>query len=101
MGVLDEIAAELVASELATEVVYRRADESNQSLRVVWSEGYKVEMETPGVNAVAFSALADLEQPPVKGDLIERDGRVYRVSEDPSFTRDGQGGVRLLLRVVQ
>ncbi len=66
-----------------------------------WTEGKAVEAANPGVQALAFAPVSSFAQPPQKGDIVIRSGRLYKVIENPVDYLDTTGAIRLPLRFMQ
>jgi len=97
MSVFDEIAIELVASELATEVSYQTQGGSTLQVRGIVMRTNEDEQRATGVYARLFVSLADFPESPACGDSVSVDGETYKVFD---VSIETGGGVRLLLREV-
>lgn len=71
------------------------------ALTVIWSQDKPAEQQNRAAAATAWARLADFSTDPQKGDEITKDGKVYKVSENPADGKDGAGGVTLVLRYVR
>lgn len=87
-------------SEFGESVSYQPATGSAYSVTVIWTEDQAAE-ENRAAKAVAWARWADFTAEPHKGEEITRDGKIYRISEDPKDGRDGGLGVNLILRYVR
>ena len=67
------------------------------TVRAITEAPHQTEDASPGTYAVLFLRLADLAQPPVRGDEAVIDGTTYKVFE---IVADADGGVKLALRVL-
>jgi len=81
MSVFDEIAVELVASDLATEVVYRSSSGDPRTVSAIVVRTSDDERRATSVYGRLFVSLADFAQPPARGDEVSIGAEAYRVFE--------------------
>lgn len=77
-------------------VVYQAAADAPVTINGILDPGSRREESAPGTYAVLFVRMADLPQPPERGDEVEIDGSTYKVFE---VEADAAGGVKLALRI--
>ncbi len=81
-----------VLSAFASEVTYMPQSGVSVLLRGIFEATRQTQESSPGVFAVLFLRLADLPQPPQRGDAVVIGDATYKVFE---IEADGQGGVTL------
>jgi len=81
MSVFDEIAVELVASDLAVDVLYTPQSGVATSLRGILVRTSDDERRATSVYARLFVSLADLAATPASGDQVVVDSQTYKVFE--------------------
>lgn len=70
-------------------------------LTVAWRADQAARNDNPAAAATALVRLADLQTSAKKGDEITRQGKIYRIAENPEDGKDGAGGCKLVLRYVR
>ena len=85
-----------VLSAFGREITYSLQAAEPVTVKGVLQEGHRREDTAPGVYALLFLRLADLVQPPERGDEVVIDAATYKVFE---IEADGQGGITLALRL--
>lgn len=86
-----------VLGAFGRDVMYLPQAGGQKSLRAIFENTRDAQENSPGVYAVLFIQLADLPQPPVRGDEVEVDGTTYKVFE---IEADTSGSAVLRMRQV-
>lgn len=81
MSAFDEIAVELVGSELATEVVYRSSSADPRTVRAIVVRTSDDERRATSVYGRLFVSLPDLPEPPARGHEVAIGVETYKVFE--------------------
>ena len=84
-----------VLGAFGREVTYLSQTGSQVTLRGIFENTREVQESSPGVYAVLFVQLADLPQPPERGDEVVVEGVNYKVFD---IEADTSGAVVLRLR---
>ena len=79
------------------EVAYLRQTGSQVTVRGIFENTREAQENSPGVYAVLFLWLADLPQPPERGDEVVVDSQTYKIFD---IEADTGGAVVLRLRQV-
>jgi len=80
----------------AREVTYVPQVGAPFTVRAISEAPHQAEDSSPGTYTVLFLRLADLPQPPERGDEVRMGDSVYKVFE---IEADAEGGIRLSLRL--
>lgn len=97
MGVFDEIAAELVASELGEDVTYTPQSGAAVQVRAIPVNPARLEGLNPGQYTVRFVNASAFQAPPAAGDTVTIGSAQYRVFE---VRNRGSGAAFLVLSKV-
>jgi hypothetical protein len=95
----DAVTGALNTACLATfgrEVIYYPSVGDPVTITGIVDTGSRLEESAPGTYVVLFIRLADLPQPPARGDEVEIDTATYKVFE---IEADAAGGAKLALRL--
>ncbi len=86
---------EVAVGAFGREISYQGESGGMTALKGIFQPTHESEDASPGVYGALFVRLADLPEPPRRGDAVTVDGTVYKVFD---IEADGGGGAVLRLR---